>query len=486
MIFRTFQRGCKRIGLCSTRQATGKSVGIAIIALHSAYYNSMPSGIHKNTKVGIISKSDEQSKKLMNEIKRLVSFGDLEMAKRTMHLQNHPNPRFRNIFTKDYFSGKIDKNATNNMTQMSFKDGSFIKCFPPTDACRGESFDIAIVDEAAFVDENIYKDAIYPTITQTRGTIILSSTPRGQKGFFFKIFDPFNIQENHEFTRFWFNWRQCENPDIRDDILKKQAQAQLDGDTKSFQQEYDALFTIDSEAFFDADRVDDAVDKSLNLERDSPLPVCVGVDFGMVNCPSVVTIVAEDKDGLKLVNQVCYPLGTHDTVVYEDLKDINKRFNVLKFVLDDGPQSFRTITDLQKEGHPLLPFSFKKDKIKGYYLFRGALNNGRFIMPHITGLIVEMKALVNESGYLNEKICKPRGGSDDRIDSVMMACFPFLKQDDAPTKSFVVGDGALVHETDPKTGADRTWKHLTDSFERGGGEQRLRKINNPLYKKGYM
>ena len=53
--------------------------------------------------------------------------------------------------------------------------------------------DLLIVDEAAFVDGENFKDAMEPTISAVDGHIILSSTPKGQGNFFFELFDPFDI-----------------------------------------------------------------------------------------------------------------------------------------------------------------------------------------------------------------------------------------------------------------------------------------------------
>ena len=478
LIFKTYMKGCKRIVICSSRQI-GKSIAIAVLALWSAIFNVKPSGIHKNTKICVVSKSDEQSKKLMCEIKRLIVLGDISMKERTKQYINS------NYYRPKYFSDKVDNYAPNNMTQMTFTNGCFIKCFPPTDAIRGESADILLVDEAAFVDEDIFRDAIYPTVTSTRGTIILSSTPRGQKGAFFKVFDPFDIYEEHEYTRFWFDWGICENEAVRDDIGRKQKSMQMAGDYKSFEQEYEAKFTIDCEAFFESDFIDLAVDKNLTFAYESALPCCVGVDYGMTICHTVVSIVAKEGDYFKLINQVKYPLGTSDSVVFEDLKEIYKRYpNIVKIVVDDCPQGFRTNTDLELEGFPVLKYNFRSsqaDRNKGYYVFRSQINKGYVKFPPITELIVEMKGLVEEQLSINTRVGKPRGGYDDRVDSFMMACYPFLVQEDRPMKSFVTGDELIRTDmTNPVTKEDLTWRAIRDDWVKRGGDAALKKLNSNL------
>ena len=173
-----------RLIICKSRQI-GISICLAVLAIWYAAYNKANggkgTGIHKNTKVGIISKSDSQSKKLMREIQSMIwsSKHDFKLLV------------------------KQEGRTPLNKSEMHFSNG-WIKCYPPTDSCRGESFDLVIVDEAAFVDAEIFKDAIEPTVSAVNGKIILSSTPKGQSGFFWELFDPENIKESHEYERFWF------------------------------------------------------------------------------------------------------------------------------------------------------------------------------------------------------------------------------------------------------------------------------------------
>src|SRR3990167_2300318 len=206
ILFEAISKGIKRIAICKPRQI-GISLSIAVLAFWATFLNVFPSGAYKNTKVGIISRSDEQAKKLMNEIKKILHQGDRYMEKK--------NGRS----AKDFFTKMIDKKGLNNKTNLSWRNGCTIKSFAPTDASRGETFDLVLVDEAAFVDKPIFIEVIEPTVSATGGYIILVSTPKGQKGFFFEIFDPFEKMKEHEYKRFWYNWRQNEN-----EFYKKRAE----------------------------------------------------------------------------------------------------------------------------------------------------------------------------------------------------------------------------------------------------------------------
>jgi len=152
----------KRVIVCKSRQ-TGVSTAIEIFAIHCAIENLYPSSIFENTKVGIVSKSNDQAKQVLLSIKRIMRMAD-----------------FKNNNT--YFTDAIDDNkaSPNNATTITFKNKCTIQCFPPTDAIRGYPFDVVIVDEGAFIDDNIFRDAIAPTVSKTGGKIVISSTPNGQ------------------------------------------------------------------------------------------------------------------------------------------------------------------------------------------------------------------------------------------------------------------------------------------------------------------
>lgn len=69
---------------------------------------------------------------------------------------------------------------------VDFANGSTIEAMPATEnTVRGFDADLLIIDEAAYVKDAAY-DSILPSISMTGGDLILSSTPHGRVGFFYK------------------------------------------------------------------------------------------------------------------------------------------------------------------------------------------------------------------------------------------------------------------------------------------------------------
>jgi len=421
-ILRKYADGIKdndRLIICKSRQI-GLSICVAILAIWYAAFNKANkgkgTGIHKNTKVGIISKSDSQAKKLMREIQNMVWNA------------GHSFPKMV----------KQDRKTPLNKSEMWFQKG-VIKCFPPTDACRGESFDLLIVDEAAFVDGDVFRDAMEPTVGAVGGKIILSSTPNGQKGFYFELFDPNDVYDKHEYERVWFYWRMCENEAQLRVIRDKRKFARETGNIKSFDQEYNALFTVDQEAFFEDMDVERGINRNLTEEFESDLPCSVGYDYGMVKAETAITVVGKKKDKYILLYQFAQA-GLDDNCLTDpnwenSIQQLSKRFpNIQHIVVDDCAQGNRTNKEMENLGYPVKRFDFRSDRAlgernRGFYLFRAALKKGQIEYPDIRKLISQMKSLQETRMEIHMKIKGPKNQLDDRCDSFMMAVWPFLSDE---------------------------------------------------------
>jgi len=416
--FKLFDSGKKRIIVCTPRQV-GKSVALAVIALKAAVLNIAPAGVAKKTTVGIISATEEQSKKLMAEIKRLIELGDLHVNTVTKGKQ------------KKWFSNLIDTNrsAANNKSTITFTNGNQIICLPPTNRVRGYSFSFVFVDEGAFIeDQDIFFDSIEPTVSNTHGTIIITSTPNGQTGFFYDLFDPDEKMEDHEYTRFWLHYLDLDNQDMIDSIEVKKQNYFATGKEKHFEQEYEAKFTVQVSAFFDSEDVDKILDNNLfKLSEYKGLCDCA-IDFGMVNSHTVITITRlSETDIIERLFVHRYEFGKDDNLL-SDLEMLKKKFNIQRFIPDDCPQGYHTIQKMFEKGWNVKPMSFKKDKIAKYVEFRSWMKKEKVKTFKDVILFAEMKALQEEDSIRSTKIHKPNGGTDDVIDCFVMSAYFYLEK----------------------------------------------------------
>jgi len=460
-----FQRMLKkrRVICCKSRQI-GISIAFAIFAIWSVFFNKFPSSIYKNTKVAIVSKSEKQSKKLLREILNILYTADGLIAQKT------------NGAVKQYFMSKV---LHKNKSEIWLKSNCWIKCFPPTDAIRGESCDIVIVDEGAFVDDDVFTEAIEPTVSATGGRIYIGSTPKGQAGFFFELFDPFDVLSKHEYDRLWFNWHMCENRLQKKIIREKFENAKLSGNLKSFDQEYNALFTVDQSSFFTDKMVESGIDPDATMEYFwKSSPCVIAIDYGMQDSATVITVKTKFNRKIRTLfqwgkkdfdeNLLLKPEFEHS------IPTLMKRYNVWKIVVDDCPQGSTINKELENKGYPVVRFNFRSDQTKGdrnrgYYMYRYALKRGLIKYPRIKELIHEMKILQEVQLKTTVAIHAPRGYNDDRIDSEMMAAIPFLMEDEGSFESYIVDPLSEPKEEKEESYGnqriDTEWLELTGGLE---------------------
>lgn len=120
----------KRFIMCLGRQV-GKSTLLKVLALWAAYFNKYPSGSTGETKVYVVSRSDDQAKELLEGIRAMLRQGDMVMSQVTRYTKMH---------TVNWLSKKVCE--PNNTQQITFKNAygklSFIKSSPPTDNIIGK------------------------------------------------------------------------------------------------------------------------------------------------------------------------------------------------------------------------------------------------------------------------------------------------------------------------------------------------------------
>src|SRR3990167_6237536 len=416
----------QRVMICKSRQI-GVSTAIELFALQCATENLYPSGVFKNTKIGIVSNTDEQAKKVLRDIRNFMDLGD-------DFLKTH------------YFREKVSsaKEDPNNAYTITFGNRCFIQCFPPTEKIRGYPLDIVFVDEAAFIEnEDIFDTAIYPTISKTGGKIIMASTPAGQRGFFFETFDPFDRHKKHEYTRFWFYWKQCED-EVQKKLIKQKYRIALEtGNLIKFDQEYNAKFTVDESSFFDSSDVDKGVDETLSLEYQwFNTPVVVSIDYGMSKSETCITVKTKIKEKAITLFQwarLNFDLNLLlDTSFEHSVPNLIKRYQIETIIVDDCPEGYQTNQQLENKGYPVRRFDFKgNEKNRAFFMYKSALKKGIIKYPEIRELMIQMKQLMEVRMKITTFIQKPKDGLDDRIVGEVMASLPLI-EDEGAFQSYLV------------------------------------------------
>ncbi|NUL83539.1 MAG: hypothetical protein HUU60_12600 [Armatimonadetes bacterium] len=135
-------------------------------------------------------------------------------------------------------------------------------------ALRGFRADMAVVDEAAYVPEEVVVGALMPTLAERRGRLICISTPRG-RNYFHRLWERGQSGDPEVWSLTSPSW---ENPNLSAPFLASQAKLMSHRD---FMVEYGAEFLDSGKAAFRTDWID----RATLMEPDVEGPVVAGIDW---------------------------------------------------------------------------------------------------------------------------------------------------------------------------------------------------------------
>jgi len=299
-----------RIVSCMGRQ-TGKTTTIAVKALHFAYMNP-------RTITLIVSPSLRQSMILFDRVVALIYNNEW--------LPTSVVRKTRTVIQLDTESQIIALPCSENLL-------------------RGYTAHLLIIDEAAFIPENTLTNILFPMLATTSGTLILLSTPWGKSHFFYRAFmDP-------DFSVHRVKSSEC--PIIKQDFLRKQRQLVT---KEAYAMEYEAEFQEATMSYFSQDLIRSCIDPSLELEYDleNVTPKrgdhYAGVDIGKLRDHSVVAVVKQEKDVLKLVFLKEFPLETPYSHIIGFIVKADRKFGFTKILIDRSGAGEAVIEEIVAQG----------------------------------------------------------------------------------------------------------------------------------------
>lgn len=157
---------------------------------------------------------------------------------------------------------------------------------------RGRGLTFLVMDEAAFIQPDIWSKVLRPALSDKAGKALLISTPNG-KNWFYEVFYRANTAQRKIWSA--YHWPTPYNPLITEEELQDAAQ---DIDELSFRQEYLAEF-ITREGMVYSNFSEANVIAS-GLPSVHEFDIYLGMDFGFAN-PSAICFMAVDK-----ANQIVY------------------------------------------------------------------------------------------------------------------------------------------------------------------------------------
>lgn len=412
-----------------TGRQVGKSRNAGIKAVHFGYFaplfaENLDEG---QANIVIASLSKDQAYLIFNKISNFI----------------HLSPTL---------SKNIRRETKTEMT-LEWYDGSGVTNFivrpigDTGDSLRGFTVHFAILDEAAYIPQSVY-DAFLPSTVTTKPHILLTSTPKGKSGQFFKACMQSNViyekgkprpiegkenKENYPWTQ--FHVTTYDNPLAASDpaVLKL-----IKGTNKAAEkQEIYGEFLDGGNALI-----------PYNLLQESMTPVERPM-FDYYDCGVDTSGKGQDETVITIAgvrNEIIYPveiyteLTTEQPALARKIRDFNKIYGFRRVYVDETGMG-DTLVDLLKEVDEQLPVygvNFKADKTDIYVnlerLFEErAINLSLVQEEHKEKLVEQLSYMFWDHGKFKDQQPKVRSEhSDDYPDSLALVSFgqqkvPFIQ-----------------------------------------------------------
>jgi len=369
-----------RIVACLGRQ-TGKTTTIALKAVHFAYCNA-------DTTTLIVSPSLRQSTIMFDRILGFVNGSRL-------------------------LGGSV---VRQTRTIFELSNGSRIVALPCSEhLLRGYTADLIVVDEAAFLEDEVITDILFPMLATTDGMLILLSTPWGTGNFFHRAFcDPRYSTHRVPSSR---------NPLIPEEFLEEQRRRMT---RESYAMEYEALFVDAATSYFPMDLINDCVATYLEFEKPGDLrpgDYYGGLDLGKLKDNSVLAVVRAGEP-VRLVYLKEFRLGTSYPEVIGDVVEVDRELKLRKLLVDRSGIGEAVVDELREEGVDSAEGAFftRPKKVEYLAYMKLMMQRDRFKMPYDQKLISQMNEQRYEyspSGQI--RFWHPPSGHDDLLWAVALA-----------------------------------------------------------------
>ena len=213
------------------------------------------------------------------------------------------------------------------------------------DGLRGVGVDFLVVDEAAFVDEEVWTGALRPALSDTDGQALILSTPRG-RNWFYHVYQ----RGQDDLIADWQSWtfQTSENPRIKSTEIDE-ARSSLP--ERIFRQEFEAHFLDDGGEVFR--RVYAAA-----VAPVVPAPIAghryvMGIDFGRYVDFTACVVIDQNEKAMVAIDR--FTDATWDLQL-KRIANLARKWNVESILAEQNAMGSPNIEALHRQGLPISSF----------------------------------------------------------------------------------------------------------------------------------
>ena len=416
---REFLQDQSRFVVARWARQTGKSTAIVALCLYKALHDGMK-------RIVILAPSHRQSRKLIQRIASCI-------PKSQAHI----------------LAGRRLK------TRLDFVNGSSIEALPNSpETIRGETCDLIILDEAAFVryDKELYDSMVY-SITTTNGRFLALSTPGSRDSLFYEMCN--NNDLYSEFSRYHVSYNDALEPNgpLKGKMVES-LRVQMKADPWRWRREMEAEFAEDEEAFFPISKLEKCVSYELETYDESialtgPLPgsgdYYVGCDLGKKHDHSVIAVVEKKDKQVSLIHMKQFKLGTEYTHVLGYLNKLGQRLDKVRITsIDQTGVGEHFVEEAVKAGVKNVDGVMMTIPEKENHMFylRQLMEEDRLHFGYDPDLIGEMNTERFELSKTGQtQFSNPSGTHDDRLWALALAAYASRNEIPEYNPVVIVGEG---------------------------------------------
>lgn len=329
---------------------------------------------------------------------------------------------FDKVLSYVYGSNLVkDSLRWSTRTRLQFKNNSMIIALPCGRfgaSLRGHTAKLIVLDEAAFIPEEVIANVVFPMISTTDGYAWLLSTPWDKEHIFYKCFTASDWSVYH--------LPSSKNPLIKPDFLAEQQR--LIGEER-FRMEYLAEFLDDAKSYFPMTLLRTCVDDLVLWEKE-PLPKDVSGEFYAGYDPggkeSFATFaVVENQNGKLIVKYAHQETGKPYTTVNVEIAEYCKAIKAYKLCVDQTGLGNPIIEHLQELDLSVEGLSLtQKVKEELFSNLKILLEQQKLYLPNIPELLGSLNCIeyvrTRTGGY---SFSHRQGSYDDLAFALALACW---------------------------------------------------------------
>ena len=352
-----------------------------------------------------------------------------------------------NQIVKEIDNSKASKEqwgvVNKTRTEIQFDNGSRILALPVgRDGSNirgyGGTNNMIIVDEAAFIDDEIFQQVFSPMMAVGNGDFILLSTPFGKKGFLYERFTDDK----------WYTKRvpTSANPLVDDDFIEEQRKNLTN---TQFKQEILGKFDEASDAFFNRDELMNCARDSVSQESEITF---LGVDLASSGADESVYVCIDDKGN---IFDIEHTTDKPMTDAMGRIRELDTYYDFNKIVIDSTSLGQGVVDQVSESlGSKVEGFKFTNPKKQDLYnTLKNSLQNEEIqyeFVPNkdnkaenkMVTQCLELKRSFTSGGRM--RIEHPANKHDDFSDALALAVWAksrksTARSDKASMKPFTLG-----------------------------------------------